>query len=66
MADKVYTYQEHLNRKLPYVKTEYGVKYLDFKSVVRVCDEDAARAAAADCAGSVVVTRSVNDWLELK
>ena len=49
--------------KLPFVRTEYGVQYMDINRVVRLDSREAAQRAADAYPVAIVVQRSVSEWV---
>lgn len=55
--------QRYEKYKLPFVRTEYGVQYMDINRVVRLDSREAAERAAGAYPHAIVVQRSVSEWI---
>lgn len=64
MSDRETVDTQHYEKhKLPFVRTEYGVQYMDINRVVRLRSREAAERAAEAYPHALVVKRSVSEWI---
>jgi hypothetical protein len=64
MSDRETVDSQHYEKhKLPFVRTEYGVQYVDVNRVVRLDSREAAERAARAYPHALVVSRSVGEWI---
>lgn len=55
--------QHYEKHKLPFVRTEYGVQYVDMRRVVRCRSRAEAEELAEAYQGAIVVSRSISEWI---